>query len=53
MNKYEIKYVDKEGDMQDYEAIAKSMAHASYIVNRMCPDCRRVTSITEVPANYE
>ena len=53
MNKYAIKYVDKEGDMQDFEASGKSMAHVSYVVQRLCPDCRRITSITELPTDYQ
>tara|TARA_B100001093_G_C26708628_1_gene962412 strand:+ start:809 stop:970 length:162 start_codon:yes stop_codon:yes gene_type:complete len=49
MTDYTVKYVDKEGDLQDFETAGKDPAHAISTVHELCPDCRRVISCTPTP----
>ena len=49
MIEYDVKYIDKKGDQQDFvisaDTTAKAIEHTLYF----CPDCRRVVKCTPKP----
>lgn len=49
MTDYDIVYVDKEGDKQDYVITAKDTATAIENCLEFCPDARRVIRCTPQP----
>lgn len=49
MIEYEVTYVDKEGDKQDFVLSADSTAKAIEHTFYFCPDCRRVIKCTPKP----
>ena len=49
MTDYTVKYVDKEGDLQDFQTVGKTITQAISAVKELCPDCRRIISCTPTP----
>ena len=49
MTKYDVLYIDKRGDQQDFAVDAESVAKAIENVLYFCPDCRRVVKCTPKP----
>ena len=49
MTKYTVKYVDKEGDLQDFETAGKDRLQVITATPELCPDCRRVISVNPSP----
>ena len=49
MKEYDILYIDKEGDKQDFELTANSTAEAIQNTLYFCPDARRVIKCTPKP----
>ncbi len=46
---YEVKYVDKEGDFQEYEITSTDTRTAMNNVLELCPDCRRIVRCAPKP----
>ena len=44
MKDYDVVYIDKEGDKQDFKVTATSLQAAISNTIELCPDCRRVIS---------
>ena len=53
MTYFTVKYVDKEGDLQDFETAAEDRIAAIGSVHELCPDCRRVISAIPSPMYEE
>ena len=49
MTDYTLQYIDKSGDFQCFETVAKDTRQAINAVIELCPDCRRVISCTPTP----
>ena len=49
MIEYEVIYVDKEGDKQDFVVTADSTAKAIEMAIYFCPDCQRVIKCRPKP----
>ena len=49
MTDFVVKYVDKTGDFQLFETVAKDVRQAISAVIELSPDCRRVISCTPKP----
>ena len=50
---YDVLYIDKVGDKQDFVVDAESPSKAIENVHYFCPDCRRVVKCTPRPMFYE
>ena len=46
---YDVLYIDKGGDKQDFVIDAESVAKAIEQINYFCPDCRRVVKVVPRP----
>ena len=49
MTDYTVKYVDKEGDLQEFNTLGRDATQAISAAKELCPDCRRITSCTPTP----
>ena len=49
MTYFTVKYVDKEGDLQDFETAGEDRLQAIQSAHELCPDCRRVISVNPSP----
>jgi len=53
MKNYDVIYIDKEGDKQDFEILANGAANAVAMTLELCPDCRRVIRCTPKPISND
>jgi len=46
---YDVRYVDKEGDYQDYKITSTDVRTAMNNLFELCPDARRIISCKPTP----
>ena len=46
---YDVRYVDKEGDIQDFEVTSTDVRTAMNNVFELCPDCKRIIRCAKKP----
>ena len=49
MTTYDVLYVDKEGDKQDFEVTATDVRTAINNIFELCPDAKRIVSCKPQP----